>query len=68
MKKNKRETKRDKINNYQLSKKIALLYNVFSEGKGIQVKFKKRDKIADGISHWVPVLIEPPTFMEDMVF
>jgi len=45
-----------------------LLYNVFSEGKGIQVKFKKRDKIADGISYWVPVLVEPPTFMEDMVF
>ena len=68
MKKNKRETKRDKINGYQLGKNISLLCNVFSEGKDIQVKLKKRDKLADGISHQVTVLVEPPTFIENIMF
>jgi len=41
-----------------LSKKIALLCNAFSKGKGIWVEFKERDKLADGVPHWIPVLVD----------
>jgi len=51
-----------------LSKRIALLCNAFSKGKGIQVKFKERDKLADSVPYWVPVLVEPLTLIENMVF
>ena len=68
MKKNKGETKRNKINSYQLDKNISLLYNVFPEEKDIQVKFKQRDKLANGISHQVTVLIKPSIFMKNIMF
>jgi len=35
--------------------------------EGIQIIFKKQDEITNSISFQIPVVIKPPTFMEDII-
>ena len=37
------------------------------KGEGIQVIFKKRDKLTNSVSPQIPVVVKPPTFVEDMM-
>ena len=47
--------------------KTALLCDTFIERESFQIELKKSHQLTESIPHWIPIFVEPPTVIEDIV-